>query len=197
MILVELEDIGKNITFFKNTEPLFIFSGYIDEKSGNIINVRNTFNPSVELPDIPYNIAYYGEVINQNVQYNYKIYINHTLQHFREARKEMYYNTEFRKSVQYQLTELPAIKKCFDERGYHGCFVQFHLSEKMVDMALRRYDDMYNRDSDKFDFTREKDIAEFELYTSFVCDDFQYGKRENLIIGAKINNKTYDVFQNF
>lgn len=64
-------------------------------------------------------------------------------------------------------------------------------------MALRRYDDMYNRDSDKFDFTREKDISEFELYTSFVCRDFEYGKRENLIIGAKLNNKTYDVFQNF
>ena len=62
MILVELEDIGKNITFFKKTEPLFIFSGYIDKKSGNIINVRNMFNPSVELPDIPYNIGYYGEV---------------------------------------------------------------------------------------------------------------------------------------
>ena len=61
MILVELEDIGKNITFFKNTEPLFIFSGYIDEKSGNIINVRNLFTPSVELPDIPYNIGYYGD----------------------------------------------------------------------------------------------------------------------------------------
>lgn len=197
MILVELEDIGKNITFFKKTEPLFIFSGHIDEKSGNIINVRNMFNPSVELPDIPYNIAYYGEVINQNVHYNYKILINHTLQHFREARTEMYNNTEFRKTVQYQLTELPAIKKCFDERGYHGCFVQFYLSEKMVDMALRRYDDMYNRDSDKFDFTREKDIFEFELYTSFVCRDFEYSKRENLIIGPKINNKTYDVFQKF
>lgn len=197
MILVELEDIGKNITFFKNTEPLFIFSGYIDEKSGNIINVRNMFNPSVELPDIPYNIGYYGEVINQNVQYNYKIHINHTVQHFLEARTEIYDNTEFRKIAQYQLTELPAIKKCFDERGYHGCFVQFHLSEKMVDMSLMKYDDIYNHDSDKFNFTREKDISEFELYTSFVCHDFQYGKRENLIIGAKINNKTYDVFQNF
>lgn len=197
MILVELEDIGKNITFFKKTEPLFIFSGYIDDKSGNIINVRNMFNPSVELPDIPYNIAYYGEVINQNVHYNYKILINHTLQHFREARTEMYDNTEFRKTVQYQLTELPAIKKCFDERGYHGCFVQFYLSEKMVDISLRRYYDMYNRDSDKFDFTREKDISEFELYTSFVCRDFEYSKREDLIIGPKLNNKTYDVFQDF
>lgn len=197
MILVELEDIGKNITFFKNTEPLFIFSGYIDEKSGNIINVRNMFNPSVELPDIPYNIAYYGDVVRQNVDYNYKIHINHTVQHFLEARTEIYDNTEFRKIAQYQLTELPAIKKCFDERGYHGCFVQFHLSEKMVDMSLREYDDMYNRDSDKFNFTREKDIFEFKLNTGFVCRDFQYGKRENLIIGPKINNKTYDVFQKF
>ena len=197
MILVELKDIGKNITFFKKTEPLFIFSGYIDEKSGNIINVRNMFNPSVELPDIPYNIAYYGEVINQNVYYNRKTYLKHTVQHFLEARTKVYDNAERVKIAINQLTELQEIKKCFDVRGYHGCFVQFHLSERMTDMKLREYDEIFNRDINKFDFCYEKDMFEFQTYTYFVCSDFYKDKRDNLIIGEKINNKTYEVFQEF
>ena len=155
------------------------------------------FNPSVELPDIPYNIGYYGEVINQNVCYNRQTYIKHTIQHFLEARTKVYDNAERVKIVINQLTELQEIKNCFDVRGYHGCFVQFYLSERMTDMKLREYDEIFNRDTNKFDFCYEKDIFEFQTYTYFVCSDFYKDKRDNLIIGEKINNKTYDVFQEF
>ena len=64
-------------------------------------------------------------------------------------------------------------------------------------MKLREYDEMFNRDTNKFDFSYEKDVFEFQIYTYFVCSEFYNDKRDNLIIGKKINNKTYDVFQEF
>lgn len=186
---------NNTLYFYKKNYPVFIYSCNFDSTTATLQNVRNLFQPDILLPDVT-EIYYHslGELLNRyNSEYQFCTNLKSIMWYFKYDRDYKYLSIEKLNELTTYEKKLQEIKTCFEVRGYHGCFVQFNLSERLVDRKLREYDDYFNHDI--FDINNELEAIKFVEETQFLCTKFIDDKYNNIIIPSKINrNECIQIF---
>lgn len=181
--------------FYKKNHPVFIYSCNFDSTTATLQNVRNLFQPDSILPDVT-EIYYHslGELLSRyNSEYKFCTNLKQIMWYFKNDRYYKYLSIDKLNELTTYEKTLQDIKSCFDKRGYHGCLVQFNLSERLVDRKLIEYDEYFNRDI--FDINNELEEIKFVEETQFLCDKFINDDYNNIIIPRKINrNESIQIF---